>query len=49
MTTVDIAEFISARLSEDNSGRHLDFTSSRALAAAWNDHPDYKPEWAPGA
>lgn len=27
----------------------LDFTSPLSLAAAWSDHPDYRPGWAPDA
>jgi hypothetical protein len=23
-------------------------TTLRAIAATWSDHPDYRPEWAPG-
>jgi len=49
MTTTpgdELIAFTEARLAEDNTGRHLDFTSRLALAAAWADHPDYKPEWA---
>jgi hypothetical protein len=42
----ELIAFVRARLDEDNTGRHLDFTSYRTLAAAWSDHPDYRAEWA---
>lgn len=48
-----LVAFVEARLGElwAETGQHfpgkLEFTSVRALAAAWKDHPDYRPEWAP--
>ena len=59
MTTPDsereLVAFVEARLGElwVATGQHfpgkLEFTSVRALAASWKDHPDYRPEWAPDA
>jgi len=47
VTVDDLTAFVMARLDEDNAGRHLNFVSYPALAAAWSDHPDYRAEWAP--
>lgn len=50
-----LVQFVEARLGElwSQTGKHfpghLQFTSVRELAAAWKDHPDYRPEWAPDA
>lgn len=48
-----LTAFVEARLGElrAETGQHfpgkLEFTSVRALAASWKDHPDYRQEWIP--
>jgi hypothetical protein len=36
-------------MSDDPSARLLASDVVTRVAAIWSDHPDYKPEWAPGS